>query len=211
MKKRTKVLITLASIAVVGFSAYSGVWFYYKHNIWQPHIDNATVKLTAEWDDQCRITEYRYRDEETGDSYLLQMPSFGAFDCCVYTSPSYVIDLDVTYIDENREERHPATMGSGSDLGGKVITWLNKNDQIEYYRVVFGPACCEETEKYAEQGNFLIGPDGTLWNEDELSDKEYAIFEDGYSEIMRLIRTLNETYSLEMAPIDPNHPTSYYE
>ena len=103
MKKRTKVLITLASIAVVGFSAYSGVWFYYKHNIWQPHIDNATVKLTAEWDDQCRITEYRYRDEETGDSYLLQMPSFGAFDCCVSASAP----------------------PSVSDLGSIVITWLN--------------------------------------------------------------------------------------
>lgn len=109
MKKRTKVLITLASIAVVGFSAYSGVWFYYKHNIWQPHIDNATVKLTAEWDDQCRITEYRYCDEETGDYYILQMPSFGAFDCCVSASAP----------------------PSVSDLGSIVITWLNSVLQLQ--------------------------------------------------------------------------------
>ena len=84
-------------------------WFYYKHNIWQPHIDNANVKLTAEWDDQCRITEYRYCDEETGDYYILQMPSFGAFDCCVSASAP----------------------PSVSDLGSIVITWLNSVLQLQ--------------------------------------------------------------------------------
>ncbi len=210
MKTRTKVLITLASVAAVGFAAYSGVWFYYKNNIWQPHIDQATVKLTAKHHDDVGCTEYCYTDEETKDNYMFKLPDFGDFSCTVSTVSAYFVDLDETYINFFGEERNPVLMGSGAELGGCVKAWLDKNGQIAYYLVSFGPAGQEETEKYAEQGDFLLGPDGALWNEDELNDKEYAIYQDGYSEIMRLINTLNEVYHLEMAPVDENHPTSIH-
>jgi len=194
LKKKIPLIIISALVLLVGI--FSVTWICYYQWIWMPHVNDATVKLEKSKDDITGETIYSIKDE-FGDTYYISIPRFGSFDCHVATYSTYVLDEAKPSTDESGNITFESYVQNGSAFGGTMLASFTMKGTIEEYKFDIGPYPeLDDDEMYAQSAFLRVSPDGSLLNEDELSKKEYAIYKDSYSEIMKFIQTTNRIFCI---------------
>ncbi len=197
MKRIHKHLLIVSAIILGITLCYSLTWLYFYRCVCLPHVKNSNYSLDVNTVSETNTKFYEYTDE-LGDCYMISIPKFGSFTCGYSTCSSYVSDCDITVIDQNGNETFLTYTLNGSEFAGNVIAYFGISGKVEYFIVIFGPVQLTEdnADVYAEYTRFYVLEDGTLLNEDELSSQEYAIYKDGYDEMMRLINNLIDVFNI---------------
>ncbi len=79
LKKRTKVFLIIITILVVGFAAYTALWFVHYNTLIKPMLKNKDIMTCKQYDDTLVKEEYEYIDED-GVGYSVFTPHFLKFN-----------------------------------------------------------------------------------------------------------------------------------
>ncbi|MDE6425463.1 MAG: hypothetical protein K2K89_04915 [Ruminococcus sp.] len=195
MQKKKRIPLIIGLILLFVGIAYSGTWLYFYNFKWISHVKNSSFELQEKKDDVTKETIYSYKDN-LGDTYYISVPSFGIWDCHVATCSTMVFDEAKPITDKDGNMTFESYVQNGSDFICTMIASFNLSGDIEVYRFNVSPYPESSNDKYASSAVFLVSANGDLKNRDELSDKEYAIYQDVHPELERFINKTNEVFQL---------------
>lgn len=193
-RKRLIIFLILASVC---FAGYCGTWLYYYNCIWMPHVELAAGSLKKTKFDDARVTIYSLKDN-LGDTYSIQIPWFGKFECCIMTAPTIVFNDAKPIVDENGNTTYESYIKNNSGFDINLSGEFNMKGSIETYKFSIAPFPKEKADekKYAQDVFVVVSSEGNLLNEAELSQKELALYQDASSEIKRLMNNAKAIFNI---------------
>ena len=194
MKKKS--LIIILSIIICIPAIYFGTWLFFKQFVWMPHVKNATEKLTEKKDAATGETTYHTEADSLGDHYYISIPRIGIFDCHIANYPSIIVDNSSAIQDERGNTLYNSYLENGSDFRVLIMGRFSYDGSIQKYKCDVDRFSSSQTSEHSDNAFFIIGSDGTLINEVELSNKELQLYEDAKDEITRIINKSNEIFSI---------------
>ena len=186
MHKKKKILLFGSLVLLFAFLLYSIFWLYYYKSVCKPHI---TAELSFQEDEiATRYKCYASEPDENYNRYFLFIPKFGKFNCYFSANSSIGINKsDFTKSPDGSIEYNSTYNMSGALFDYSMLAEFGLDGNIECFKFNVTPN--PQQKKYAQTAFLILNDKGELLNGDSITEKEIAIYDDAYIDLMGLIKT----------------------